>query len=169
MKIKTEKKKKRQSEYLDEKTSKRILETARKQQLELEEPELHDDYVIPDDDSIHLSEQEQIEYEDYDEDIDLDQSELAVLEKFMSKEPSTQLNLASLIMQKIQNADESNEQEHSGINPRVVDVYSKYSFPTNNQTRNSFIKIQIRKITKGFQNYPLPQELDRYPAHYQPR
>lgn len=79
--------------------------------------------------SLHLSDVE--EYvggeEDYDAEIELDENELALMDKFMAAEPSKQATLSSLVMGNISSAKERVEslKSASEINPRIVEVYTK--------------------------------------------
>ncbi|KAJ3278039.1 hypothetical protein HDU79_001914, partial [Rhizoclosmatium sp. JEL0117] len=76
----------------------------------------------------------------YEANLDIDEEDAALIEKFMAKEPRKQLNLADLIMEKLSEAatapkpiDPAKEKEiqdnmykdSSNLDPKIIEVYSK--------------------------------------------
>ncbi|KAJ3201998.1 hypothetical protein HDU67_000871 [Dinochytrium kinnereticum] len=184
--------------FVDTKTSKRILDIVRDQQMEMsmEDKEDREEFrsshsgivkktpmpSIPSvpirqedsDNDVDLEEVE--EYEEYEEEYDddtnllggveLDAAEAAIMEKFMTKEPKRQLNLAELIMSKIDESenrrtdavaaidptDRKASMEHfqSSLDPKVVEVYAKVGLLLS--------RYRSGKLPKAFKIIPsLPQ------------
>ncbi|KAJ3112263.1 hypothetical protein HDU96_004743 [Phlyctochytrium bullatum] len=124
----------------------------------------------PDSDSEEEYVEEMEEYEDYDAGevmgySTFSDSELAIMERFMPKEPKKQLNLADLIMSKIKDAednsgaqmeldnepqDKSLEQLQSRMDPKIVEVYGKVGLLLS--------RYRSGKLPKAFKIIPsLPQ------------
>ncbi len=146
-------------EFIDAKTSKRILQAIKEQQEEIKQEEagqkeetpsffqnaahmankttLSDEEYISD----AFNEQAEFEYENmsdnYEEIMEIDEADYELMEKFIPKEPKKQLNLSELIMKKIEESnnapsDEMIREEQEirpeqipGLNPRVIEVYTK--------------------------------------------
>ncbi|KAJ3057086.1 hypothetical protein HK097_000550 [Rhizophlyctis rosea] len=131
----------KKSEFVDSRTSRKILDIVRSQQDEIEReegPGEQETLVAPakrftagGDSDEEVEEYEEEEYEDYDAEaeLDIDEAEQALIDKFMAKEPRKQVNLSDLIMQKIQAAalagDVADEPVPPGMNEKVVEVYTK--------------------------------------------
>ncbi|KAJ3103810.1 hypothetical protein HDU97_009815 [Phlyctochytrium planicorne] len=157
------------SAFVDSKTSKKILSIVKDQQMEISREESFTNSMqtssrqankfqgemIPavpikksaDDSDDEMEEEEVEEYdeEEYDagdlvETIELDENEASIMEKFMAKEPKRQLNLAELILSKIEEAESRESQAanpteserkvsmyeyQSRLDPKVVEVYGK--------------------------------------------
>ncbi|KAJ3311775.1 snoRNA-binding rRNA-processing protein [Boothiomyces sp. JEL0838] len=125
-----------ESTVVDAKTSKKILQMAKEQQNELaEENEAQTSHPkvfesIEEDDAEEEIDEE--EYEDWDEgnELNIDAADQALIEKFMTNEPRQKLNLSEMIMNKISaaqaNADSNESAKEPTINPKVVEVYTKY-------------------------------------------
>ncbi|KAI8849717.1 Bystin [Chytridium lagenaria] len=99
----------------------------------------------------------------------MDASEAAIMEKFMAKEPKRQLNLADLIMSKIEESENKPQQDtdthdpitpqqrkstleqfHSTLDPKVVEVYTKVGL--------LLARYRSGKLPKAFKIIPsLPQ------------
>ncbi|ORX68064.1 Bystin-domain-containing protein [Basidiobolus meristosporus CBS 931.73] len=134
-------------EYIDPKLSRKILKIAREQQNEIEKDEYSDDnededeeYGQPvdkatlsaalndsDDEAQGSEEEEDVEYEE----LEVDEADQALLDKFLPNAPRARQTLADIIMAKIesQNNGGAEEQEElaapPGINPKIVEVYTK--------------------------------------------
>ena len=68
--------------------------------------------------------EEYADAEDFEADIELEDSEIAIMEKFMTQEPIKQANLSDMVMSRI-NATQiqtENQKSASEINPKIVDV-----------------------------------------------
>ncbi|KAJ3044188.1 hypothetical protein HDV00_002865 [Rhizophlyctis rosea] len=132
----------KKSEFVDSKTSRKILDIVRNQQDEIEREEGTGEREAPivpaqrftvkgGDSDEEVEEYEEEEYEEYDAeaDLDIDDAEQALIDKFMAKEPRKQINLSDLIMQKIQAAalagDVPDEPVPPGMNEKVIEVYTK--------------------------------------------
>ncbi|KAJ2588526.1 snoRNA-binding rRNA-processing protein [Coemansia sp. RSA 1722] len=136
-----------QGGYVDPKTSKRLLQMAREQQDEVDAEGNGKDYAeFPSDDSDREGDmsgnsdleddgEEEYEEEEY-EDEELDGSDAKIFEKFMPEAPRERQNLADLIMAKIKQhesaklaresgADEGDRAVPAGLDPKIVDVYTK--------------------------------------------
>ncbi|KAI9206217.1 Bystin-domain-containing protein [Polychytrium aggregatum] len=133
---------------VDQKTSKRILDVIKKQQdeMEMEErttsrrPGPPKGQVSKPVLASHESDEEE-EDEDLDEDfpeldgleeIEINEEEQTLMEKFMNRNPRKQMNLSDLIMSKIEAAnqgaapdDEDQAPVPPGLNPKVIEVYTK--------------------------------------------
>jgi hypothetical protein len=61
--------------------------------------------------------------------LDINEGDRALLEKYFSKEPKQRVNLADMIINKIQGNDEHPEQDGdltpSGLDPKIISVYSQ--------------------------------------------
>ncbi|KAI9097176.1 Bystin-domain-containing protein [Phlyctochytrium arcticum] len=139
----------KQSEFLDSRTSAKILGLVRKQQDEVEEESTREEGkrrnraptgLLPpvtsritradsDDEEAALAEGYE-DFEAFEEDLDIDEADRALMEKFMAKEPKKQMNLSDLIMSKIQAAEAAGamgEDPHvpPAMNEKVVEVYTK--------------------------------------------
>ncbi|KAK9711445.1 snoRNA-binding rRNA-processing protein [Basidiobolus ranarum] len=129
-------------EYIDPKLSRKILKIAREQQTEIERDEDSEDddeeeYVQPtgkaafsaahDSDEEDLGSDEDVEYEE----LEVDEADQELLNKFLPNAPRARQTLADIIMAKIdsQNNGQVDQQEESnappGINPKIVEVYTK--------------------------------------------
>ncbi|KAI8816272.1 Bystin-domain-containing protein [Fimicolochytrium jonesii] len=165
------------AEFLDSKTSRKILDIVRQQQdeIELEEQEARgrvgggvtattgsrmakNSFAAPqpllagpvgakkgakygaDSDEDDEAVMDGDEYEEYDvdavDDIEIDEADAALIEKFMAKEPKKQMNLSDLIMSKIAAAEAAGEGMSSGpdgrqelvppaMNEKIIEVYTK--------------------------------------------
>ncbi|KAJ1959029.1 snoRNA-binding rRNA-processing protein [Dipsacomyces acuminosporus] len=137
--------------YVDPKTSRRLLKIAREQQEEIEAEEdgygeFPDDeedgderghaYGSSDEEELGSGEEDEEEY-DYEEE-ELEGDDAAIFEKFMPSAPRERQNLADIIMAKIKqhedakaaagamgDADEEDRPVPSGIDPKIVQVYTK--------------------------------------------
>ncbi|KAJ3272157.1 hypothetical protein HDV01_005922 [Terramyces sp. JEL0728] len=120
------------STVVDAKTSRKILQMAKEQQneLEVEKGETRHSYAFQDveEDEAEVEEQiEEEEYEDWDEgnDLNIDEADKALIEKFMNNEPKQKLNLSEMIMNKISAVEASAESNQASkeptINPKVVE------------------------------------------------
>ncbi|KAI8868804.1 Bystin-domain-containing protein, partial [Ramicandelaber brevisporus] len=124
--------------YVDAKSSKRILELARKQQAEIEAEDGSDDedmdagadapFAFGDDDDDDDYEEDEEEYEI--EDIELDDEEQAVLDRFLPEAPRERQSLADLIMSKIKRYELKQESDARilvppNINEKVAAVYTQ--------------------------------------------
>ncbi|KAJ9055635.1 snoRNA-binding rRNA-processing protein [Entomophthora muscae] len=135
---------KEKEEYIDAKLSKKILDIAREQQQELMEDESPDEYVsqvgsaIPAFESDYSEEEvEEIEIDqDYDGELglgEIDEADRVAMEKFLPEAPGERINLADLILSKIEQktaakasrSDSEPRPAPSGIPPKVVEVYNK--------------------------------------------
>ncbi|KAF7726322.1 hypothetical protein EC973_008902 [Apophysomyces ossiformis] len=130
-------------EYLDPKLSKKILKIAREQQAQIEkvneDPEeaptpsrRHKKHPLGFDPSDE--ELEDIDkYGEYEE-LELEDEDADVLNKFLPNAPKERRTLADIIMEKINEKNEADERKNSGdddqglmpsVNPKVVEVYTK--------------------------------------------
>ncbi|KAJ3299402.1 hypothetical protein HK104_009004 [Borealophlyctis nickersoniae] len=137
----------RKTEFVDTKTSKRILDIVRSQQDELEREATGSHYnsekrsgaphttpgkrvlmtADSDEELEDVDGEEYEEYEGFDADVEIDAAEQAIIDKFMAKEPRKQMNLSDLIMSKIQAAGGLGEEEAAppGLEPKIIEVYTK--------------------------------------------
>ncbi|KAJ3367158.1 snoRNA-binding rRNA-processing protein [Allomyces javanicus] len=143
--------------FLDAKTSKKILDIAQEQQRELEEDEMQaqrpsadraplktsvfgtaamaSDSDSDDQDAMSQMGDTEANWDGGNDDIlDVDASELAVLEKFFPQQPKTRQTLADIIAEKIAAFEADAEQRSARpaaidspdfMNPKVMSVYSK--------------------------------------------
>ncbi|TPX69996.1 hypothetical protein SpCBS45565_g02099 [Spizellomyces sp. 'palustris'] len=135
---------KKDAEFLDSRTSKKILNIVRQQQDEIErEGRMMDtDKItltparplftnkVDSDEDVAEVEEEYEEYEGYEEDFEIDEADQALIDKFMAKEPRKQMNLSDLIMSKIQaaeaaGADTEGREVPPSMNEKIIDVYTK--------------------------------------------
>ncbi|KAG0169790.1 hypothetical protein DFQ28_002645 [Apophysomyces sp. BC1034] len=130
-------------EYLDPKLSKKILKIAREQQEQLEkrneDPEerptpsrRNKKYPLgfdPSDEELDDVDK----YGEYEE-LDLEEEDADVLNKFLPNAPKERKTLADIIMEKINEKNEAEERKNNGedeqelspsMNPKVVEVYTK--------------------------------------------
>ncbi|KAJ1642025.1 snoRNA-binding rRNA-processing protein [Coemansia erecta] len=140
-----------QGGYVDPKTSKRLLQMAREQQDEIDAEENGEDHArflsgesdnedgMSGNSDLEDDEDEEEEYEDEEygyEDEELDGGDAKIFEKFMPEAPRERQNLADLIMAKIKQhesaklaresgADEGDRAVPAGLDPKIVDVYTK--------------------------------------------
>ncbi|KAI8591599.1 Bystin-domain-containing protein [Geranomyces variabilis] len=142
-------------EFLDSKTSKKILNIVRQQQDEIEREDSGGNAPVatattafrrldvrvpppkqftPVDASDDEGADGMEEYEEYEEldgdDLDIDEADQALIDKFMAKEPRKQMNLSDLIMGKIAAAEAAGEAiANADVPPsmddKIVDVYTK--------------------------------------------
>ncbi|KAJ3146453.1 hypothetical protein HDU86_008505 [Geranomyces michiganensis] len=142
-------------EFLDSKMSEKILGIVRQQQDEIEREDIGGvpvetatttfrriDVRVPppskqfaaadaSDDEGADGVEEYEEYEELDgDDLDIDEADQALIDKFMAKEPRKQMNLSDLIMSKIAAAEAAGEALANGDAPpsmddKIVDVYTK--------------------------------------------
>ncbi|KAJ3125730.1 hypothetical protein HK098_008252 [Nowakowskiella sp. JEL0407] len=140
------------SEFLDAKSSKKILELVREQQDEVERELQSNDSISPkrnptrlgaldqqimmskdSDEDVSDEEMEDEEYEDIDfgDELGIDASDAALVDKYLNNEPRKQLNLADLIMSKIHENEQSTPKlddemdESAELDAKVVDAYTK--------------------------------------------
>lgn len=167
---KTQKRNNEEKQFVDPKTSKRILSLVREQQEEIANEEnikfvqnqpldTSNKWENSDSEDEQFSDDEDLNgtYEDYEADIDLDEKDKAIMEQFMSSEPKKQATLADIIMNKINNtnsAEQAEKQEEvipEGLDPKVVEVYSKIALLMSRYKSGSLPK--VFKIIPSFQNW----------------
>ncbi|KAI9591670.1 Bystin-domain-containing protein [Syncephalis fuscata] len=130
-----ERRRKTEATYVDPKLSKKILSIAREQQDELNEEE-GDEEVIPYEIEQEDVYEEEISYDAFAEEMELDAGDQAMLDRFFPSAPTQRRNLADLVMEKIrQHEDARNRPKHQvmkvkratppGINPKIVEVYTQ--------------------------------------------
>ncbi|KAI9145125.1 Bystin-domain-containing protein [Paraphysoderma sedebokerense] len=138
------KKLKENEDYVDSKISKKILEIAKEQQDELrddagEKPvaaqrthvfgkQLQVDSEDEEDVTVEYEETE--EWADYEDDmLEISEQDQALLEQFFPSQPKERQNLADIISAKLQEHEQNFTPEEKatslGMNPKVVEVYSK--------------------------------------------
>ncbi|KAJ3223057.1 hypothetical protein HK099_001584 [Clydaea vesicula] len=131
-----------ESNFVDSKTTRKILNLVKDQQNEvleevngtvnvLENYGFNGNQGSPRESDI----EEEIYEDDNDleiDDLDLDAKEMEILEKFMNKEPKKQLNLSNLLLEKLNKNKEQSLKEqidtqdkNFGLNEKVVEVYTK--------------------------------------------
>ncbi|ORX60981.1 Bystin-domain-containing protein [Piromyces finnis] len=165
---KAQKKGAEEKQFIDPKTSKRILSLVREQQEEIareendikfvkNEQQLANNWDISDNEEEQISDDELLEgeYEDYTADIELDEKDKLIMEQFMSSEPKKQQTLADIIMSKINSNGEQPENMEEivpeGMDPKVVEVYSKIALLMSRYKSGSLPK--VFKIIPSFQNW----------------
>lgn len=155
-----------EKQFIDPKTSKRILSLVREQQEEIANEENNIKFIknekLPtnwedSDNEEQVSDDELLEgeYEDYTADIELDEKDKLIMEQFMSSEPKKQQTLADIIMSKINSNGEQIENPEEivpeGMDPKVVEVYSKIALLMSRYKSGSLPK--VFKIIPSFQNW----------------
>ncbi|CAI2170552.1 17907_t:CDS:2 [Funneliformis geosporum] len=142
-KIKTSRRnQEKDDEYVEPSLSRKILTIAREQQEELEEENNLDKSQINKDDqsklfsSIIENESEEEDYSDEEEifeyeELEIDEGDQVILEKFLPNAPKERKTLADLIMEKIESRniakddDTTSASQSPAISPKVVEVYTK--------------------------------------------
>ncbi|KAI8143904.1 Bystin-domain-containing protein [Fennellomyces sp. T-0311] len=119
-------------EYLDSKTSKKILKIAREQQEQLDGKPQQSTPQFPL--GFDPSDEEDLEdverYEEYEE-LEIEEEDAGVLQQFLPSAPLQKKTLADLIMEKINEKNAMDAQADMGeeaapeMNPKVVEVYTK--------------------------------------------
>lgn len=150
------------AQFIDQKTSQKILKIVALQQQELEE-ELEQHSAAPQVDLIDRQasedsepedeEIEQVDEQDYTNLVNLDEDELAVLNKFMS------IDASANVMQKMASSMPAPSPEAPALNEKVVLVYKKQVTPLTYQSWIAAFSIQERKATENIQNNPITSKL----------
>ncbi|CAG8490872.1 17825_t:CDS:2 [Funneliformis caledonium] len=128
-------------EYVEPSLSRKILTIAREQQEELEEESNLDKSQINKEDQSQLfssiieDESEEDDHSDEEENFDyeeleIDENDQVILEKFLPNAPKERKTLADLIIEKIEarkfaKDDTTSASQSSAISPKVVEVYTK--------------------------------------------
>lgn len=164
-----------QEGLIDSKGSRKILKMVKQQQQELSglpTPTNHSD-----EDS---DENADVEYNDWnagESRLELDIAEQELMQKFMGK-TREKVNISDLIMKQLQQdtgkqveegekADIEQVQSVGELNPKVIEVYSKYNSII--QGGYIFITVQIRTAAKDIQDHSDSSRLGASLVHYQPR
>ncbi|KAI8807895.1 Bystin-domain-containing protein [Cladochytrium replicatum] len=154
------------TQFIDEKTSSKILNLLREQQLELEEPardRVRRSFPAPvssfDADDMESGE-EFDDSEPFDDDgdgqWDVDPSDYALIEKFMVKEPAGRVSLTEKVLERIEaskrEADiQLPEETLKGLHPKVIESYTKVGLLLSRYKSGKLP--QIFKIIPSFPNW----------------
>ncbi|CAG8577525.1 9592_t:CDS:10 [Paraglomus occultum] len=124
-------------EYIDPRLSRKILQIARVQQEELETEDGSDNLLaerfVSADVKHEDSEEDFSEDEDFDyEDLEVEEEDQEILNKFLPSAPTERRTLADIIMEKIEAYDREKQQLSTGetitppgLSPKIIEVYSK--------------------------------------------
>ncbi|KAI8052387.1 Bystin-domain-containing protein [Syncephalis plumigaleata] len=126
--------KKETAEYVDPKLSKKILSIAREQQDELEREDRSEEEGEEQEEEYEETYEEDVSYDAFADELELDEGDQAMLDRFFPSAVTQRRNLADIVMEKIrQHEDARNRPQNSsdkervtppGINPKVVEVYT---------------------------------------------
>ncbi|RKP27238.1 Bystin-domain-containing protein [Syncephalis pseudoplumigaleata] len=127
-----DRRRKKETAYIDPKLSKKILSIAREQQDELG----REDAVEEEGDDQAAEEEEiydDVSYDEFAEELELDAGDQEMLDRFLPSALTQRRNLADIVMDKIRQHEETrnrpaNADERTippGLNPKVVEVYTQ--------------------------------------------